>query len=463
MLVFSKTSELSYVHAASATIPVILALILASLMGLPLQLPLMFGILMTGLIGVRLGYAWGELEVAALKGMGQSGFALLILFFIGATIGIWIAAGILPTFIFYGLHWLSSRFFLAEACFLTFVLALVTGSYAAAFGTIGVALLSIGIALGIPAPLTAGAITAGGIAGQLISPLSDLSALATSTNGGNISVLVKLFARRAIPTLLGSEMLYMLYGVFWLKNADIPNVGYLAASLKELFVISPWLFLPVVVLFVLISFRIPIIPALGINLMISTIIAIFVQGSSLSNAINVMSFGYSTNNHTSIAQVLNRGGVIGFGNVVELILLASAWAAMMQQIGVLKLIFNRLMEFEFLKGKIAATGTLVSVVISVMTCAIIPAILVPSALLKDKYSAVGWKSEYLSRDLTEGSLAVAALVPWSNMNFLVLGTLGIGAFQTTPYNFFAWLMLITTFALGLRKNPKNDIEARVCK
>ena len=107
------------------------------------------------------------------------------------------------------------------------------------------------------------------------------------------------------------------------------------------------------------------------------------------------------------------------------------------------------MDLKILRGKINVTGTLLGIIISVMTCAVIPAIIVPSAFLKDKYLAAGLQSEHLSRDLTEASMAAAVLVPWSNLNFFVLGTLGVGAFQTTPYNFFPWITVLVAF--GIRK------------
>lgn len=451
-----EPDELSYIFAFGATVPAILALITASQFGLPLQIPFIFGILATGLIGVRLGYGWGEIEAATLKGMGQCSFAVLILLFIGATIGIWIAAGIIPTIIYYGLQWLSPTFFLAETCFLTFIMALVTGSDAAAFGTIGVAMLSLGLALGIPLPLTAGAITSGGTAGHLISPLSDLSVLAISKNGGKISTLIKLLLRRAIPALLMTEVLYLLYGVFWQTSANLPDVTYLYDGLKELFVISPWLFLPVIALFLLIVVRVPIIPALGINLVISAATAMLVQGLSLGMVIKAMNFGYIANDPSFVAQVLTRGGVVSFGNVIELILLASAWASALEHIGVLKFFLTKLMNLKVFRGKITITASIIGIVISILTCAIIPAILVPSAFLKEKYLAAGWQSEHLSKDLLEGSFAAAALVPWSNMNFLVLGTLGIGAFQTTPYNFFSWLIILAAFISRSHMRQKTN-------
>lgn len=443
--------EVSLPAALGATIPAIFVLVAASLLGLPLQIPFLLGIFLAGVVGWRYGYRWAEIEGAALQGMGQCTFALLILILIGATIGIWIAAGIIPTFIYYGLRWLSPRFFLAEACLLTFLMALATGSDAGAFGTIGVALLAIGHGLGIPLPVTAGAVTGGGIAGHIVSPLSDLSAMAISTNGGNIPDLVKLFTRRVIPALVISLFFYSLYGIFSTGQVDSGATSSLLATLKELFVISPWLLTPVVILFVLIILRVPLVPALGLNLLLSAVIAMVVQGIDLASVIRFMSTGYTAKAGYEIPAMLNKGGIIGFGNIIELILLASAWATVLQHIGVLEFFLGKLANMKLLQGRLGATSTLLGVLMSLLTCAIIPAVLVPSLWLKERYAAAGYQPEHLSRDLVEGSFAVAALVPWTNLNFIVLGTLGAGALQTTPYNLFSWLIVILGFLAGLRR------------
>ncbi len=444
--------------ALAATLPAILALVAASLAGLPLQIPFLLGIFLAGVVGRRSGYRWVDIEGAALQGMGQCTFALLILMLIGATIGVWIAAGIIPTFIYYGLQWLSPRFFLAEACLLTFLMALATGSDAGAFGTIGVALLAIGHGLGIPVPVTAGAVTAGGVAGHIISPLSDLSAIAISTNGGSLPDLVKLFTRRVLPAVLISLFFYSLYGFFWHGQVNGAAAGSLLAALPELFVISPWLLTPVIVLFILIILRVPLVPALGLNLLLSAIVAMVVQGINFEDVIRFMSTGYTTPAGNELAAMLNRGGIISFGNIIELILLASAWATVLQHIGALEFLLGRLADWQLLRGRLRATATLLGILMSLLTCAIIPAILVPSLWLKDRYAAAGYRPEHLSRDLVEGSFAVAVLVPWTNLNFIALGTLGAGAFQTAPYNLFAWIIIIMGLVAGWRRQAVEVIS-----
>nr|WP_255419867.1 Na+/H+ antiporter NhaC family protein [Moorella sp. Hama-1] len=218
---------------------------------------------------------------------------------------------------------------------------------------------------------------------------------------------------------------------------------------------SPWLLVPVGILFILIVLRVPLVPALGLNLLLSAVVAMVVQGIDWASVIRFMSGGYTATAGNEAAAMLNKGGIIAFGNIIELILLASAWATVMQHIGVLELLLGKLANTKLLKGRICATGTLLAVLMSVLTCAIIPAVLVPSLWLKDQYTATGYRPEHLSRDLVEGSFAVAALVPWTNLNFIVLGTLGVGALQTTPYNIFSWLVVILGLLAGWRRQASR--------
>ncbi|WP_084665407.1 Na+/H+ antiporter NhaC family protein [Thermanaeromonas toyohensis] len=239
----------SLLYALGAVLPALLALVTASLTGLPLQIPFLFAIFLAGFIGWRLGYSWSEVQAAALKGMSQCSLAIFILLLIGASIGIWISAGIIPAFIYYGFQWLSPKLFLLEACLLTFLLALITGSDAGAFGTVGIALLIMGQALNLPAPMIGGAITAGGVAGQLLSPLSDITVLSLSANGGRLSRLLQLLSGRVIPVFILSLSFYAVYGMLKASSMTTFLSPDLPATLNKMFTFSPWLFLPVIILF----------------------------------------------------------------------------------------------------------------------------------------------------------------------------------------------------------------------
>src|SRR5690606_28929699 len=98
------------------------------------------------IIGVAHGQPWKVLESGIVCGISLAMGAILILLVVGALIGSWILAGIVPTMIYYGLQLLSPAIFFPSACALCCLVALATGSSWTTAGTVGVALIGIAAA-----------------------------------------------------------------------------------------------------------------------------------------------------------------------------------------------------------------------------------------------------------------------------------------------------------------------------
>ena len=87
--------------------------------------------------------------------------AILVLLVVGMLVGVWIAAGVVPLLIHYGLMVLAPGWFLVASCIICAVVALATGSSWSTAATVGLALVGVGQALGIHAGMTAGATGSG--------------------------------------------------------------------------------------------------------------------------------------------------------------------------------------------------------------------------------------------------------------------------------------------------------------
>ena len=105
--------------------------------------------------------SWQQLEEAFVNNMRNATPALLILLLIGAIAGTWMASGVIPTLIYYGLKILHPSIFLPASCIICAIISLLTGSSWTTVATIGVALLGIGRALGFEDGWVAGAIISG--------------------------------------------------------------------------------------------------------------------------------------------------------------------------------------------------------------------------------------------------------------------------------------------------------------
>ena len=84
--------------------------------------------------------------------------ALLILLFVGALAGTWLISGVIPTMIYYGLKLLNPTIFLPATVVICAVISIATGSSWTTSATVGIALVGIGGALGIPLGMVAGAV-----------------------------------------------------------------------------------------------------------------------------------------------------------------------------------------------------------------------------------------------------------------------------------------------------------------
>ena len=125
---------------------------------------------------------WQVLEDALLANMRSATPALIILLLIGAIAGTWMASGVIPTLIYYGLKILHPSIFLPASCIICAIISLLTGSSWTTIATLGVALMGIGRALGFEDGWIAGAIISGAYFGDKVSIMSDTTVLASSTS-----------------------------------------------------------------------------------------------------------------------------------------------------------------------------------------------------------------------------------------------------------------------------------------
>src|SRR5690606_35796673 len=126
--------------------------------------------------------------------------AVLILLVVGMLIGVWIASGVVPLLIVWGLKLLSPAAFLFAACLICGIVSLVSGSSWTTAGTVGVALIGVGQGLGIPLPMVAGAIISGAYFGDKMSPLSDTTNLAPGVAGAELFEHVRHMALTTGPS-----------------------------------------------------------------------------------------------------------------------------------------------------------------------------------------------------------------------------------------------------------------------
>ena len=165
----------------------------------PLELMFLLSWIVVVPLLLRLGYKYGELQDMAWDMAVASFEPNVVLIVIGAMIAVWIASGTIPMIIYLGLKFISPKIFLLSALILASFTSLATGTSWGTLGTVGLALIGIGNAMGIPSPMTAGAIICGAYFGDKMSPLSDSTILAASVSGTDVMTHVKHMLWTTVP------------------------------------------------------------------------------------------------------------------------------------------------------------------------------------------------------------------------------------------------------------------------
>ncbi len=205
---------------------VLLVVVVVIITGISLQsgvrgtfAPLILAVGIVGALGFFLGHSWQDLQNGLLEGIARIAIAGLIFLLIGALVGLWILAGPIPTLVYYGLQLVRPDFFLPTAFLVCLIMSLATGT---SFGTIasaGVALIGIQSGLGVPAPITVGAILSGAFFGDKMSPLSDSTNVAAAVGRVDLFRHIRSMLYTTAPAAMVVLALYTAAGFFFpLRN-----------------------------------------------------------------------------------------------------------------------------------------------------------------------------------------------------------------------------------------------------
>jgi Na+/H+ antiporter NhaC len=427
-------------------------------LGLAPHGPLLWSIVLTGLVAVRwLGFDWPDLFDGIANGLLMGLQAILILFVIYALIATWISAGTIPGLMYYGLEILTPAVFLPATALLAAVVAFSIGSSWTTAGTLGVAFVGIGSGLGIPAPMTAGAILSGAYAGDKQSPLSDTTNLAAAVTGTDLYDHIRAM-RWGTGIALGLSVL-LYAGLGLLASGAIPagRVAEIQGALAGTYDLSVLVFLPLVVTFGLALSGYPAIPSLIAGVFAGTATTTLVQGRSFVAAWEVFLNGTAPETGVPLVNdLLASGGLAGSAWTVSVVVAALSLGGLLDRTGVLAVLAHRLASaVRDVTGLVVGTGVS-AIAVNAFSAQQYMSIVVPGMTLRNLYEEYDLDSADLSRAIESAGTPTGALFPWHAGAVFMTGVFGVapwaGSFGLAgfaPYYFFAYLSPLVLFASTL--------------
>ena len=420
-------------------------------LGLDPQMPLLWGIVFSGLLGrYYFGYTWEDLA----DGIGESILmglqAILILFVIYMVIASWIDAGTIPAIMYYGLGFLSPAVFLPFALVLSAIVSFAIGSSWTTAGTLGVAMIGIGSGLGIPAPMTAGAVLSGAYTGDKNSPLSDTTNLAAAVTNTDLMDHIRAMRPGTMVAFAISLVLFVVLGLNASGAIPVDRVAEIRTALASTYTISPVAFLPLVITFALALIGYPALPALGAGIFAGVGTSILLQGRAFGAAWSTVHYGTSPETGLELTNdLLASGGLDGSIWVVTIVVAALSLGGILQQTGVLATIAYTVGQAVKNVAGLTAGTAVGTFSMNVLAGEQYMSIVVPGMTLGNLYEEYNLESRNLSRAVEAAGTTTAAFVPWSSGGVYMAAALKVPVVEYAPYYFFGMLSPLVLIFMGV--------------
>ncbi len=394
---------------------------------------------------------WEVLEAKIKHTIGETSVSIVILILIGMIGGAWMISGVVPTLIYYGIQIMSPLFFLACTCIICSIVSVMTGSSWTTIATIGIALIGIGNALGVPSPITAGAIISGSYFGDKVSPLSDTTTLAATSAGTDLFTHIKYMLNTTIPSMGITLLIFIILG-FWYGHNDEVNITEYTEGLERTFHISLWTLLVPLFTGLLIAKKVPALITLFLSSIAAGICALILQqdvllriigenDGTMMNFIKSLMITYSgkTNLDTgnaSLNTLVATRGMAGMLNTIWLILCAMCFGGVMVASGMLHSLTNILLKFIHNTFGLVTSTVFTGFLLNVVTSDQYISIILSASMFKDTYKERGYESRLLSRSAEDGATVTSVLIPWSTCGMVQATVLGVATINYLPYCFF---------------------------
>ncbi len=414
------------------------------------------------------GRSWRELEEAIINHIRSATSAILILLLIGAIAGTWMISGVVPTMIYYGLEILHPSYFLIASCLICAGVSLMTGSSWTTIATIGVALMGVGEAMGLPEGWIAGAIISGAYFGDKLSLLSDTTVLASSTVGVEIFTHIRYMLYTTVPSMLVALTVFGVAG-FTLDHASAATVDQYAETLYASFRISPWLLVVPLLTGLLIARKLPALITLFAAVVMACVAMVIAQPTLVAEVAGAAQLDFMTafkgvvmtcygptaieTGSAALNDLVATRGMGGMMNTVWLILCAMVFGGVMTGSGMLRSLTELFLSFVRRTSAVVASTVGAGIFFNLCSADQYISIILTGRLFKELYEDRGLESRLLSRAVEDSATVCSVLIPWNSCGMTQATVLGVATFTYLPYcifNLVSPLMSILVAAIGWR-------------
>ena len=419
------------------------------------------------------GWKWAYLEQGILASINRSMQAILILGILGCLIASWMAAGTIPSMMYYGIKIISPSVFLVTACILCSIVSLATGSSWSTAGSMGVALIGVGTALGFPTAMTAGAVVSGAYFGDKMSPLSDTTNLAPAMAGATLFDHIKHMIYTTGVSMIIALVAYAVMGFMYASDneVDMSVVQEITEFIKGSTNISVWALIPPLFVILMVAFKLPAIPGLIGGVLIGIPFMFLNQahveaameragdlplGSGLINNIfYILNNGIAMGNVpegasdiiNELSGLLTANGMQGFMWTISIIICAMCFGGVMDATGMMASLAGTLLKMAKGTGGLVLATEITCLVVNAVCCDQYLSLVLPGRMFKEAFEDRRLAPKNLSRCLEDCGTITSNFFPWNTCGATMRQFLGVNS-AYIPFAILNWVNPIVSVIFG---------------
>ena len=371
---------------------------------------------------------------------------LLVFILIGMITALWRVSGTIAFIVYMGSKLISPSILILLTFLLCAILSVLIGTSLGTAATMGVICASIGKAMGVNPYYIGGAVLSGIYFGDRCSPMSTSALLIAELTKTNLYTNIKLMIKTSIIPFIVTCLFYLFLGF----KSKVSNISVDVTEIfKQNYNLNIIVIIPAILIIILSILKIDVKKTMLVSIVISFIIAMFIQRDSIVALIKYCIFGYHHTNE-KLNLMMKGGGILSMVSVSLIVGISSSYSGIFKETKMLVSLKKYLKEFS------KRTSNYFVIFISAIVSGAIACNQSLGTILTNELCGELVEKQKMAIILENTVILLVGLIPWNIAMGVPLKTIGVG-FLSGIYAFYLYSLPLWNLFLGvMEEKNKND-------
>ena len=424
-----------------------LSLIFCLLLKLSVVYALIIGYMIFVIYGLIKGHNLIVLIKKSFEGVLTVKNILLVFILIGMITALWRASGTIAYIVYMGSKLISPSILILLTFLLCSILSVLIGTSLGTAATMGVICASIGKAMGVNPYYIGGAVLSGIYFGDRCSPMSTSALLISELTKTNLYTNIKLMIKTSIIPFIVTCLFYLFLGF----KSKVSNISVDVTEIfKQNYNPNIIVIIPAILIIILSILKINVKKTMLVSIVISFIIAMFIQRDSIVALINYCIFGYHHSNER-LNLMMKGGGILSMVNVSLIVGISSSYSGIFKETKMLVSLKKHLKDFS------KKTSSYFVIFLSSIISGAIACNQSLGTILTNELCGELVEKQKMAIILENTVILLVGLIPWNIAMDVPLKTLDVGI-MSGLFAFYLYFLSLWNLFLNFIKERKYKIK-----